>query len=174
MKLTNQVITDKIYIIRGIQVMIDTDLATLYVVETKVLNQAVKRNINRFPSDFMFQLSSTEKDELVTNCDHLSALKYSSTNPYAFTEQGVSMLSAVLKSQIAIDISIQIMRAFTKLKNIHMPYIDIIRRVEAIETDNKETKELLSKVIKAIVQIQELQNETNIETKKIGFARDDK
>ena len=88
-----KVIESKILTLRNQQVMIDRDLAELYGVETKVLNQAVKRNINRFPADFMFALEKTEKDELVTNCDRFNSLKHSSTMPYAFTEQGVAMLS---------------------------------------------------------------------------------
>lgn len=94
-------IKNKILTIRGLQVMLDRDLAELYEIETKVFNQAVKRNENRFPDNFRFQLSDTEKNKLVTNCDRLNSLKHSSTNPYAFTEQGVSMLSAFLKSDTA-------------------------------------------------------------------------
>ena len=89
----------------------------MYEVEAKVLNQAVKRNISRFPDDFMFQLTKEEKDEVVTNCDHLQKLKYRPTLPYAFTEQGVSMLAAVLNSQKAIDVNISIMRAFVQLRH---------------------------------------------------------
>lgn len=93
------------------QVMIDSDLASLYGVETKVLNQAVKRNQDRFPERFMFRLNNAEKNELVTNCDRFKRLKHSSTCPYAFTEQGIAMLSAVLSSKTAIEVSIQIMDA---------------------------------------------------------------
>ena len=82
--------------------MLDRDLAELYGVETKVLNQAVKRNIERFPEQFCFQLDKNEQNELVTNCDRFEKLKHSTSNPYAFTEQGVAMLSAVLRSETAI------------------------------------------------------------------------
>ena len=99
-------IKNKIYTFRGVQVIIDRDLADLYGVTTKALNQAVKRNLERFPEDFMFQVNKKEKDELVTNCDRLKSLKHSSTNPYAFTEQGVVMLSAVLRSQTVVDVFI--------------------------------------------------------------------
>ncbi len=109
-------VDDKIFIIRGIQVMVDKDLAELYQVETKVLNQAVKRNIENFPNDFMFELLDNKKNELVTNCDRFHLLKHSSTNPKAFTKQGVYMLATVLKSKIAIQVNISIMRTFTKLK----------------------------------------------------------
>ena len=84
-------VEDKIFTIRDMPVMLDRDLATLYGVETKVFNQAVKRNIARFPQDFMFRLSKEEKNELVTNCDRLETLKHSTVNPHVFTEQGVSM-----------------------------------------------------------------------------------
>jgi hypothetical protein len=91
-------IKNMIFSFRGLQVMIDRDLAELYGVGTKVLNQAVKRNIERFPDDFRFQLTDNEKIELVTNCDRFAKLKHSSFNPYVFTEQGVAMLSAVLRN----------------------------------------------------------------------------
>lgn len=91
-------IENLIFTLRGVQVMIDRDLADLYQVDTKVLNQAVKRNINRFPDEFRFQLSIEEKNELVTYCDRLETLKHSSYNPHVFTEQGVAMLSSVLRS----------------------------------------------------------------------------
>ena len=100
-RITINEIESKILNIRNLQVMMDRDLAELYGVETKVLNQAVKRNIERFPESFRFQLNSKEKDKVVTNCDHLRDLKFSPTNPYVFIEQGVAMLSSVLKSQTA-------------------------------------------------------------------------
>ena len=100
--------------------MIDRDLAELYGVETKALNQAVKRNIARFPEDFMFQLTKEEKTEEVTNCDHLVSLKYSYRLPYAFTENGVAMLSSVLNSEKAIQVNIQIMRALNFLKKKYL------------------------------------------------------
>ena len=93
------VITERIFEIRGQKVMIDTDLAVLYEVPTKALNQAVKRNSARFPEDFMFQLTLAERNELVTKCDRLTNLKHSSVMPHAFTESGVAMLSSVLNSE---------------------------------------------------------------------------
>jgi hypothetical protein len=110
-------IQKRIYFIREKRVMLDSDLAYLYGVEVKQLNQAVKRNIKRFPDDFMFRLTKNEFTEVVTNCDHLQNLKYKPTLSYAFTEQGVAMLAAVLNSQKAIDVNIQIMRAFIQLRN---------------------------------------------------------
>jgi len=91
-------ISSKIVTLRGKQVMLDRDLAVLYQVETRVLNQAVKRNIERFPIDFMFQLNDKEKNELVTDCDRFKKLKHSTVNPYAFTEEGIYMLATVLPS----------------------------------------------------------------------------
>lgn len=91
-------IEDRIFCIRGVNVMIDSDLAKIYGVKTKVLNQAVKRNIERFPERYRFQLSDNELDKLVTNCDRFNKLKHSTSNSYAFTEQGVSMLASVLNS----------------------------------------------------------------------------
>jgi hypothetical protein len=115
--LTEDVIKNKIYIIRDKQVMLDRDLAILYQVETKVINQSVKRNKERFPEDFMFQLNKSEFKELVTNCDHLKLLKFSYRLPYVFTEQGVAMLSGLLKNKVAIGINIKIMRAFVSMRH---------------------------------------------------------
>ena len=110
-------IQKKIFTIRGKRVMLDSDLASLYEVEVKQLNQAVKRNVKRFPDDFMFRLTKGEFTEVVTNCDHLQKLKFRPTLPNVFTEQGVAMLAAVLNSQKAIDVNIQIMRAFIQMRN---------------------------------------------------------
>ncbi len=96
-----------ILLIRGKKVMLDADLAVLYGVPTKVLNQAVKRNKDRFPPDFMFRLTKGEKDELVTNCDRFNRLKHSTALPHAFTDQGVAILSGVLNSECAIRVNIE-------------------------------------------------------------------
>ena len=101
-----ETISRRIFFIRGHKVMLDANLAELYDVETRALNQAVKRNVERFPSDFMFQLSKAEKLEVITNCDHLAKLKFSPTLPYAFTEHGAMMLGNILKSDRAVEVSI--------------------------------------------------------------------
>lgn len=106
----------RILLIRGEKVIIDADLAEFYGVNTKVLNQAVRRNINRFPADFMFQLTKEEKIEVVTNCDHLQNLKYSSVNPYVFTEHGALMVASILNSVRAVEVSVFIVRAFVQLR----------------------------------------------------------
>ena len=117
LKISEAIITDKIYIIRNQKVMLDRDLASLYGVETRVLNQAVKRNIGRFPDDFMFEVSKDELDNLISQ---IVTSSWGGTRklPFAFTEHGVMMLSSVLKSDKAIQTNIQIMRTFTKVKQM--------------------------------------------------------
>ena len=131
--------------IRGKQVMLDRDLARLYGVETKALNQAVKRNLERFPERFMFKLNDNERIEVVTNCDHLNELRFSYQNPYAFTEQGVSMLSAVLKSNIAINTSIMIMDAFVAMRHSLNKNHQLHNRIELLEQNQLSNHKLLQK-----------------------------
>ncbi len=128
-----EVIEKRIFLIRGQKVMIDRDLAFLYGVSTKALNQAVKRNAARFPDDFMFLLSDEEKDKLVTICDHLKDLKFSYQNPYAFTEHGILMLSSVLNSERAVAVNIQIMRTFTKLQRMFVGYKELKEKIDQME-----------------------------------------
>lgn len=106
----------QILVIRRQKVLLDTDLATLYGVSTKRLNEQVKRNQGRFPKDFMFRLTQREKDEVVANCDHLRHLKFSTMLPRAFTEHGAVMLASVLNSPRAVEVSIYVVRAFVKLR----------------------------------------------------------
>lgn len=138
-------IESKILSLRGKQVMIDRDLAELYGVETRVLNQAVKRNIERFPEDFMFALEESEKTELVTNCDRFNSLKHSTVAPYAFTEQGVAMLSSVLRSPQAVEVNIKIMRAFVAMRHFLASNAQIFEKCFAFEI-------LDSSLISAILQ----------------------
>ncbi|MBI5389565.1 ORF6N domain-containing protein [Candidatus Woesearchaeota archaeon] len=128
-------IRSKILTIRGVQVMLDSDLAVLYDVETKALNQAVKRNNKRFPHDFMFKLKREEKVHLVTKCDHLKHLKYSYHMPYVFTEQGVASLSGILSSKKAIEVNIQIMRAFVSMRKFLMKNTEVFSRFDAVERE---------------------------------------
>jgi len=143
-------IQNMIFSFRGLQVMIDRDLAKLYGVETKVLNQAVKRNIERFPDDFRFQLTNNEKYELVTNCDRFEKLKHSPTNPFAYTEQGVAMLSAVLRSETAIKISVQIIKAFVEMKKFIDNNAEIFYRLENLEVKQIKTEEKIDKIFQAL------------------------
>ncbi len=119
--------------IRGEKVMLDSDLAELYGVGTKALNQAVKRNLDRFPPDFMFQLTITEKNEVVTNCDHLIQLRYSPHLPYAFTEHGALMLANVLNSERAAQTSVMVVRAFVRLRQMLSSNTELARKLEALE-----------------------------------------
>lgn len=128
-----EVIENKILFIRGKKVMMDSDLANIYGVGTKVFNQAVKRNMKRFPEDFMFKLTLVEKNYVVTNCDHLGQLKYSPYRPHVFTEQGVAMLSSVLNSERAIKANIQIIRTFVKLREMIINNKELRLKIEEME-----------------------------------------
>ena len=125
--------------IRGNQIMIDRDLAELYGVETKRLNEAVKRNIERFPERFRFQLTKEEMAELVTNCDRFNSLKHSTVRSYAFTEQGVAMLSTVLRSETAIRVSIRIMDAFVAMRRFMVTNAEVFQRLSTMDNYVDET-----------------------------------
>ncbi|MEI6576985.1 MAG: ORF6N domain-containing protein [Bacteroidota bacterium] len=148
--ITKQEIQNRIFAFRGIQVMIDRDLAETYGVDTKVLNQAVKRNIARFPASFRFQLTENERTELVTNCDRFASLKHSVTLPFAFTEQGVAMISSVLKSETAIYVSIQIMEAFVEMRRLIIGNAILFNRIDTIERKQIETEHKFEQIFKAL------------------------
>lgn len=135
-----------IYVIREQQVMLDSDLARLYGVETKVLNQAVKRNIRRFPNDFMFQLSKEEclKSQIVTSNGGRGGKRYL---PYAFTENGIAMLSSVLRSEKAIEVNINIMRAFTAMRNFLMNNAAIFQRMDQLEMKQLKTDDKVDVIL---------------------------
>ncbi|HLX62459.1 MAG TPA: ORF6N domain-containing protein [Planctomycetota bacterium] len=118
---------------RGQKVMLDADLAEIYGVQTKALNQAVKRNAERFPADFMFALSAKEKFEVVTNYDHLKKLRFSPTRPYAFTEHGAIMAATVLNSPIAMQASVFVVRAFVKLRELLLTHKELARKLQELE-----------------------------------------
>ncbi|MFA6295572.1 MAG: ORF6N domain-containing protein [Candidatus Paceibacterota bacterium] len=158
----------KIFLVRGQKVMLDIDIAQLYGVSTKVLNQTVKRNKERFPTDFMFQLNKLEKEQVVINCDHLSMLKFSYQLPYAFTEHGVAMLSSVLRSKKAIEINILIIRAFIKIREILASNKEMAYKIEELECEQK----VQNKHINAIYfLIQKLIEPPVKEIKSIGFTK---
>jgi len=158
-----EVIEGKILLIRGQKVMVDADLAELYGVPTKVLNQAVKRNKERFPIDFMFQLAEEEKAKVVTNCDHLKKLKFSPNLPYAFTEHGAIMLATILSSPIAVQASIQVVRAFVKLREMLTAHKDLARKLDKME---KKYDSQFKVVFDAIRQ---LMAPSEPKSRKIGF-----
>ena len=140
----------RIIAVRGVQVMLDRDLAALYGVETRVLNQAVRRNIGRFPEDFMFQLSKEDclRSQIVTlNEARGKHLKYM---PYAFTENGIAMLSSVLRSETAIEVNIRIMRAFTAMRRFVSDHAGLVQRVGAIELKQLETDKRIDTVFDAL------------------------
>ncbi len=145
-------IENRILTLRGKQVMIDRDLAEMYQVETKRLNEAVKRNIERFPKSFRFQLNSNELEELVANCDRFKTLKHSSSNPYAFTEQGVAMLSAILKSKIAIQVSIQIMEAFVQMRKVMIQHQGLLELRDEFTLFKADTHKKFEEVFRALVK----------------------
>jgi len=156
-----------ILLIRGQKVMLDADLAELYGVETKVLVQAVKRNLERFPEDFMFQLSQEEfgilRSQIVTSSDW-GGRRYS---PYAFSEQGVAMLSSVLRSRRAIQVNIEIMRAFIRLRQILASHVELARKLDALE---KKYDAQFRQVFEAIRQ---LMSPSEPKRRPIGFRKGD-
>jgi len=119
--------------LRGQRVILDADLARLYGVSTKALNQAVKRNPDRFPDDFRFQLNSEERDEVVTLCDHLARLKFSKALPFAFTEHGALMAASVLNSERAIQASVWVIRGFVKLRLFAASHAELARKIAGLE-----------------------------------------
>ena len=128
------------------QVILDRDLAELYGVQTARLNEQVKRNSRRFPEAFRFQLNQQETDELIANCDRFKTLKHSSFCPYAFTEQGVAMLSAVLHSDTAVDISIRIMNAFVAMRHFLLSNAQVFQRLDRMELKQLETDHKIEQI----------------------------
>lgn len=160
-------IANKIYLIRAHSIMLDRDLAELYGVETKVLKQAVRRNMDRFPSDFMFELTDTEfknwRSQFVTSKGDKMGLRY---KPMVFTEQGVAMLSSVLRSKRAIQVNIQIMRAFIKLRQMYISHKDLKLKIAAMESKYDEQFQIVFEAIKALIQ------EDEKPKKKIGYIKE--
>jgi len=159
-----QVIENKILLIRGEQVILDRDLAQLYRVTTGNLNKAVKRNIRRFPEDFMFQLNRKEYNSLRFQFGSLKRGQHSKYPPYVFTEQGVAMLSSVLHSERAIEVNIQIMRVFTKLRKFLLTHTAILRK---IQEHDKQIKYIF-KILKELLTVPEKPK------RQMGFTQDNK
>ncbi|HMK27647.1 MAG TPA: ORF6N domain-containing protein [Chitinophagaceae bacterium] len=164
----DEIVMNKIIVVRGQKIMIDRDLAELYGITTKQLNQQVKRNSKRFPEDFMFQLDEEEKNEVVANCDHLSSLRFSPNLPFAFTEHGAVMLASVLNSERAIEVNIQIVRVFTKMRELLLTHKDILLQLEKIEKKLSGHDEDILLIFKYLKQ---LLNPPQLPRRKIGFRR---
>ncbi len=151
--------------------MLDFDLAEMYNVQTKRLKEQVRRNIERFPSDFMFELTKTEWIELVAICDQLPEnLKHSTVTPFAFTQEGVAMLSGVLRSPTAIEVNISIMRAFVALRQYALGYAELNQR---LETFMIETNMQFNEIYQALTELASQKEEENKPRKRIGYVRDE-
>lgn len=179
--MSNEIISieNRIFTIRGQRVMIDRDLAELYGVPTYRLNEAVKRNIKRFPDDFMFKLSKDELFELIANCDRFKTLKHSSNMPNVFTEHGVTMLSSILNSDKAIEINVQVVRAFIQLRQYAIVQssknqeIEELKKMLLLHIENTDNKfKQTDKTINQIIAVLNNLTEKPKEAKKIGFKTD--
>jgi len=160
-------IARRIFVIRGQKVMLDSDLAELFGVETKQLNRQVKRNIQRFPSEFMFRLTKKERDELVPIWHHFGKMKHSYALPFVFTEHGVTMLASVLKSERAVKMSIIIVKTFVKLREIMSAHKEIAYKLKELENKIQEHDTDLRDIFEAIRQLMGLPGEHR---KITGFA----
>ena len=138
----SDLIRSRIFTIRGVQVMLAPDLADLYQVETRIFNQSVKRNIKRFPVNFRFQLTKDELDGVITNCDNPDRLRFAPATPYAFTEQGIAMLSGVLNSDIAVQVSIRIMNTFVAMRRALSSIAPLLSRLESTERRQLKLEDL--------------------------------
>jgi hypothetical protein len=165
-------VESKILYIRRQKVIIDADLARLYGVTTRRLNEQVKRNIDRFPPDFVFQLSSGEKADVVANCDHLEKLKFSPNLPYAFTEHGAVMVASVLNSPKAVEMSVFVVRAFVRLRRMLASRKDLARKLTQLETKLQTHDRQILQLVAAIRQLMETPD-TSSKT-QIGYLTESK
>ena len=161
-------IEQRILLIRGQRVMLDADLAMLYGVPTRVLNQAVRRNLKRFPQDFMFKLTQPEKNEVITICDHLKNLKYAKALPNAFTEHGAIMAASVLNTERAVQISVFVIRAFVKLREMLSTHKELAHKLAALERKLQNHDESIRSLVVAIRQLMR-PPEPETPKKRIGF-----
>ena len=143
-------VVSRIFTIRGVQVIVDRDLANLYGVETKRLNQQANRNGKRFPARFRFKMTEQEKQELVANCNRFETLKHSTALPYVYTEQGIAMLSAVLHTPTAVDVSVKIMDAFVAMRRFLATNAQIFQRIDRLEIRQTETDQKIEQVFEKL------------------------
>lgn len=176
--ITEPLIESKIYLIRGLKVMLDFDLAEMYGVLTKALKQSVRRNINRFPDDFLFELTNEElqllfKSQIPSRSQIVTLKRGENVKylPFAFTEHGVLMLSSVLRSEQAVQVNIQIMRVYSKMKELLMTYKDILVKLEQLERKTDKHDEQIQVIFAYIKRLIEQPNE-EIKTERIGFNKE--
>ncbi len=164
-----------ILVIRGQKIMLDADLAALYDVSTKRLNQQVKRNAERFPEDFMFRLGRAERDEVVANCDHLRQLKFSPTMPFAFTEHGALMAASVLNTPRAVEVSLYVVRAFVELREALATNKELAKRLDELESRMERKLATHGQAIAGILEAIRQLMAPSAPTKKrrIGFVQSD-
>jgi hypothetical protein len=160
-------IEKRILLIRGEKVIIDADLAEFYGISTRRLNEQVKRNKDRFPEDFMFKLSRQEKAEVISACEHLRKLRRTRSLPYAFTEHGAIMAATVLNSDLAVKMSIFIVRAFVKLRELLSGQKELARKVELLERGIADHDEQIVALVKAIKHL--ISGEPVPKKRQIGF-----
>ena len=160
-------IASRILLVRGQRVLVDADLAALYGVATKALNQAVKRNTDRFPDDFAFRLTAAEKEEVVTNCDHLRRLRFSAALPYAFTEHGAIMAANVLNSPVAVRTSVHVVRAFVQLREMIASHRALAKRLDQLEARYDRQFKVIFDAIRELMTPPEAKSK-----RRIGFVSD--
>jgi hypothetical protein len=167
-----QKILNRIYVVRGVKIMLDKDLAELYNVETRVLNQSIKRKANRFPKDFMFQLTEKEFKNLISQ-NVTSSWGGTRKMPFGFTEQGVAMLSSVLNSDIAIEVNVRIIRVFTALREYALTHKDILLQLAKLEKEVKGNSKDIENIFMVLKELLEKQQKQIPPRKRIGFKPDD-
>lgn len=167
-KIPDEIIINKILVLRDKKVMLDRDLAELYGVTTKRLNEQVKRNTKRFPDDFMFQITKEEKEKIVLQFEHLNSLKFSPVLPNAFTEHGAVMLASVLNSDKAIEVNIQIVRVFTQIRQMLSDNTELRLAIEKLERSTENNKKNIELVFQYIDELTEKKENPKPRT-KIGY-----
>ena len=163
-------IQQRILLIRGVKTIVDADLAEAYGVPTRRLNEQVKRNRQRFPDDFMFQLTADEKAEVIANCDHLEKLKFSKVFPFAFTEHGVIMAASVLNSPRAVEVSVFVVRAFIQLREFISDHKELAIKVSRLERRSSDHSEQILALVDTMKRL--MSPELSPKRRRIGFGAD--
>ena len=156
-----------ILFLRSKRVMLDADLAVVFGTSTKRINERVKRNLDRFPADFLFQLTDEEKDWVIANCDHLKQLRFSPVNPYAFTEHGTIMVAMILNTPVAVEASVAIVRAFIKLREILLQNKDLAKQLNDLEAKYDQQFKVVFEAIRKLMQLPPMETKRT----RIGYRR---